>query len=139
MRLLIISCSATKRDGRRKAVDLYDGPAYRTLRANLPQDVEVVILSALYGALGASHYIRPYDLKMTSAMARKFVEANRLWYLKERLRTESYSAIHVHASGAYREALEGIELDGATYSRGGIGEQLGQLKSWLREGASDVA
>lgn len=135
-RLLIIACSATKRQTAPgevlPAIGLYDGPGYRTLRKHLMGDTTVLILSAEHGILEANQGICWYDQKMSREVARTLRERGHLDALEPYL-LEEWDAVHVHAGATYREALpvERLKAMGATFARGGIGEQLGQLKAWL--------
>ncbi len=73
LRLLILACSATKRDGpgRMPAIERYDGPLWRTLRAIDPhgEKAKVAFLSAHFGFRAATSPIEAYDAKMTLQMA----------------------------------------------------------------------
>lgn len=75
-RLVVLGCSATKRDpgGPLPAVALYDGPLFRVLRTYLrdycwPELLSVAVLSAKYGLIGALAHIAHYDQRMTLARA----------------------------------------------------------------------
>lgn len=76
-RLLILACSATKRPdpGRIPARDRYDGPLWRTLRANDPNGVlaKVGFLSARFGFRGASTPIEHYDARLTRELADRMI------------------------------------------------------------------
>lgn len=72
-RLLILSCSMTKRDGPKymPACDRYDGPLWTTLRHVDPNGTKarVAFLSAHYGFREASTPIETYDTRMTPEIA----------------------------------------------------------------------
>jgi hypothetical protein len=72
-RLLILACSATKRDGadRMPAIERYDAPLWRTLRAVDPhgEKAKVAFLSAHLGFRAASTPIEMYNARMTEPMA----------------------------------------------------------------------
>jgi hypothetical protein len=72
-RLLILACSATKKDGPRylPAVERYDGPLWQTLRATDPkgQLARTAFLSAHLGFRAASTPIASYDVPMTPHIA----------------------------------------------------------------------
>src|SRR5436853_1489062 len=76
-RLLILACSQKKKSGAQNlpAVERYDGPTFRVLRkflGELPQEApHVLILSAQYGLIEASHNIPHYDHCMSAARARE--------------------------------------------------------------------
>ena len=76
-RLIVLGCSATKRDTAAKlpAVDLYDGPMYRVLRTFLrrhlwPKDLSVAVLSAEHGLMGGMTPIETYEHRMTPDRAK---------------------------------------------------------------------
>lgn len=75
MRLLILSCSATKLDGDKymPAIDRYDGPLWRTLRATDPERrlAHVAFLSARLGFRCADAPIEFYDARMTAEIAER--------------------------------------------------------------------
>lgn len=72
-RLLILSCSMTKRDGPQymPARERYDGPIWRTLRRVDPEEqkARVGFLSAEYGFREARTTIENYDRRMTPEIA----------------------------------------------------------------------
>jgi hypothetical protein len=146
-RAVIIACSARKRrsEAELSALARYDGPAWRTLRANLTCLVEPPFaLSAEHGLISAYQEIADYDRRLTPARVRELVDqvADQLVAAIRggRFRGE----IFAYGGALYRELLEAArdlaqcELDRAipiTFSSGGIGDQLGQLKAWLRRHA----
>lgn len=72
-RLLILSCSATKRTGPKymPAIDRYDGPLWQTLRTVDPDGklAQVAFLSAHLGFRAASTPIELYDARMSRERA----------------------------------------------------------------------
>ena len=72
-RLLILACSATKRDGPAymPAIERYDGPLWKTLRSVDPHGdkAKVAFLSARLGFRAAATPIELYDARMTPAIA----------------------------------------------------------------------
>lgn len=74
-RLLILACSATKRDGETymPTVERYDGPLWRTLRATDPDNqlARVAFLSARLGFRAADTPIKTYDARMTPELAER--------------------------------------------------------------------
>lgn len=72
-RLLILACSATKRDGEKymPAIERYDGPLWRTLRSVDPggSKAKVAFLSARLGFRAADTPIEMYDTRMTDTIA----------------------------------------------------------------------
>jgi hypothetical protein len=157
--LLILACSATKRTGHgpMSAYELYDGPAFRVLRASgWPHasegpDCRLVILSAEHGLLSPWSRVWDYDRRMDEARAGELsamdvqVVRSALFvtvpWSRHRDSFEHLPASEVFAWGGllYRRVIEKWEEagvfdavpGGVTYSHGGIGVQLGQLKRWL--------
>lgn len=72
-RLLILACSATKCTGpaHMSAIERYDGPLWRTLRAIDPdgEKAKVAFLSSHLGFRAADTPIEIYDARMTEQMA----------------------------------------------------------------------
>jgi hypothetical protein len=142
-RTVILACSATKRKDtcELSALARYDGPAWRTLRANLTCMVEPPLaLSAEFGLISAYQEIPDYDRKLDKARALELVDqvAGKL----EELARQGRLAGEIFAFGGslYRELLKtaadvaGDRLGRALeikFARGGIGDQLGQLKAFL--------
>jgi hypothetical protein len=142
-RTVILSCSSTKRRdvGELSALARYDGPAWRTLRTHLSCLIEPPFaLSAEYGLISVYREIPDYDRRMTADRARQLAppvsdQLAKLWR-EGRLRGE----IFAYGGEHYRDCLEharqlaqieiGTELT-ITFSSGGIGTQLGQLKAFL--------
>ena len=65
-RLLIMSCSKSKRNDGGKAINVYDGPAYKMLRKynKRNKDIDVKIISAKYALIDKNDLIESYDYKM---------------------------------------------------------------------------
>src|SRR3954452_8533298 len=76
-RLLILKCSARKRDGAEllPAIDRYDGPLWQVLRSFLraqplfAADLDVYVLSAGFGLIPAAQMIPWYDQTMAPERA----------------------------------------------------------------------
>src|SRR2546422_10068170 len=71
-RLVVLGCSAAKTNVRGiiPAINLYDGPAFRVLRAFLrdyrwPDPLSIAVLSAKYGLIGGLAHIATYNRRMT--------------------------------------------------------------------------
>ena len=131
----------------------YDGPAYRMLRATgYPAGGAVLcreqILSAEYGLIRASRDIPEYDRRMDAARARELGEADAtelrelLWLHRPGKVAFDHlpmSEARVFGGALYRAVIQRWQERGAfrdvpiTYSSGGIGRQLGQLRAWLNE------
>lgn len=142
-RTVIIACSARKlRDTcELSALARYDGPAWRTLRANLTSSIAPPIaLSAEHGLISAYQVIEHYDRKLTPARVRELIDpvSDQLVALIRdgHIRGE----IFAYGGALYRELLEAArdlaqcELErpiAIRFSCGGIGEQLGELRAFL--------
>ena len=139
--LLIISCSKRKTPMYRKrpAIEVYDGPIYRALRKrfnalNAPP-VEICIISAKYGLIGARNKIERYDYQMTPQRA---IELQRTVVagVEKILRKRKYSEIFVNLGATYRIAIDGIERaipedTQLIFASGGIGKRTSQTVQWL--------
>lgn len=76
--LVVLGCSAAKTspEGAIPAINLYDGPAFRVLRAFLrthrwPDPLSLAVLSAEHGLIGGLAQIATYDRRMTPDRARE--------------------------------------------------------------------
>lgn len=152
MKLIIMACSATKKpdEGEMPAIDRYDGPMWRTLRAQLQRTPEakaatlsgellIWVVSARYGFFDAvATPIRDYDQKMTPGRMAKMLACPS--YDLQRIRSfvddadavlfaggELYRNAMWKASGGRLSSIMKIdETDG-----GGIGEHRAQLAAWI--------
>lgn len=65
--LLVLGCSQKKRPHQGRAIDVYDGPLFRTVRHRLSEidkPLDILILSARYGIIRQTDIIEPYDDKL---------------------------------------------------------------------------
>jgi hypothetical protein len=141
-RLLILSCSQRKRPylDPLPAIELYDGPAFRVLRRFLrkqPGDakqLDVFVLSAMYGLIPAERSIAEYDQVMTSRRAAELHDKVLATFANV-IRT-GYTGLCLAMSAKYLIALEGWsnlvprEVS-VTITDGPQGLKLTQLKHWL--------
>ena len=153
MRLLIMSCSATKRDdaGELEALQRYDGPMWRTLRARLDElpaavrafdegvgELEILVLSARFGFINARSPIADYDQAMTPARAAELRDQVRRPIgqgFTVRRKVEQARDVLVACGRLYssvvREAAPTIP--GRCYVHGdGIGHHRAHLSAWMR-------
>lgn len=141
MRLLILSCSTTKRttEGELPALTRYDGPAYRVLRKalrDLPQKdhPRIAILSARFGLIASDTPIPWYDCRMTPERAAVLMPAVQrdlhAWLHPD------VTDIFITLGRAYRPVLGDMPLGEwhITEAQGSIGMRLGQIRRWLHEG-----
>lgn len=136
-RLLILSCSATKRadDDQIPALERYDGSTYQVLRNYLRQSVwpaslSIAVLSAKHGLIGGLAQIKGYDERMTRDRADGWKAAS-----TKTLRDwgGQYDSVSLLLGKDYLRALEPevLERDGVKPIEGGIGTKNGKLRSML--------
>lgn len=128
----MLSCSKAKREGAgaMPARELYDGPAFRVLRASGADNLRVWVLSAKHGIIPANKRISYYDLQMTAARADE---------LRGQVASEFDALPHkrisewlICAGKNYMRALSGCEhLSQDAIAKGTIGRQISILKQWL--------
>ena len=142
-RLLILACSQRKNPagGVLRAIDRYDGPAFRVLRKFLreaPEDVPfVLILSAKYGLIDLEKRIPDYDCRISAERAKR-LHRGVLEKLKQTLRSRCWRSIGLCVGKEYRAALDGMEPLFSKEARlevlgGGQGPRLANLRRWLRD------
>ena len=145
--LLIISCSQRKvsTPGLIPAIDLYDGPTYRTLRqfwpdGHPPLNLDVVIISAKYGLLRCQQLIENYDQRMTMERAEKLrpeVQARLKALIQDKRECPfslgAYDQVFINLGKTYMQTLEGFHwgLLSTLEASGGIGQKTSQMKAWL--------
>ena len=135
--LLIMSCSKTKKHlDNVPAMELYDGQAYRVIKKNSAENLEIVIISAKYGPIRSTEIISYYDQVMTvsqaAGMRREVSEG-----IMNIVSRENFRRIFISLGFPYNlaisEELIGF-LDKNFYlqvAHGPIGKRLHQLKEWL--------
>ena len=146
--LLIISCSGTKRDtpGRIPASRRYAGNTYRIIHKAIREGyfpighLDILIISAKFGLLKWDDEIEDYDQEMTKAQAEKLrpeVQEDLSSYLEGK----AYEEVFIYMGAKYRLTLEGFDwgqhISEITFTEGRIGEQLSQLKAWIKSIFSD--
>lgn len=142
-RLLILSCSATKKPtGPRTAAEqLYDGPAYKDLRKMIREfgllGCAVMILSAEHGLIGAGTWLEDYNTRMTPERARAQAETN-VTIMRRVQETWRFAEVFIFAGKDYMPALGDLTAwvpDGCKVQRAGgrgIGDMRSQMQAWLR-------
>lgn len=129
-RLLLLSCSQTKRPGKGKAIEIYDGPAFRVVRKylDISNGLDVRIISAKYGIISKDALIEYYDEKLTPEKAADYRKrySNEIKTLRS-----TYSDILIYGSSTYQSVFKNVDIN---RTEGRIGEQLSQLKKWLYSG-----
>ncbi len=137
--LLVLSCSATKRDdeGKIPALERYDGSAYRVIRSFLrhaawPEALSVAVFSAKHGLIGGLAQIENYDQRMTRDLSAKWraISTKTLYGWSGQhdkvsllLGKDYLSALDLNLLGRQGIRAEVIE--------GGIGTKLGVLRNIL--------
>ena len=149
---LVMACSQSKASqsaGHGPAMYVYDGPAWRTLRAWVKRHpvtaqtkLAVFALSAEYGLISAMGDVADsYDRKMDEARALELAACPE----QRRRGRECFEGREVDllffGSGLYAGVLDELVPDDLMYRRAGegngrgIGDMLGELRAWL-EGVS---
>ena len=116
------------------AIYLYDGPFYRMIRKNKPENLDILILSAKYGLIKHNEKISNYEQIMTVERAKEL--ANSVYIkLEEIFKINYYDQIFINLGKTYLIALEKSKTMLSRYNvywaNGQIGERLHQLKNWL--------
>lgn len=145
--LLVMPCSARKRPtpGLIPAADRYDGPTWRTLRANRKGlELDVLVLSAAHGFIWEGTHIADYDRKLDRRRADELAfDISAPW-----AREKALAAPHVFLMGGelYLGVMLEVLFSGAAAimdkarvqfptcdgdRRPGIGAQMASLKRWL--------
>jgi cytoplasmic iron level regulating protein YaaA (DUF328/UPF0246 family) len=125
--LYLIACSAAKLDRTAPAADLYQGQAFKlAMRAAARAGADIVILSALHGALFPDLLIAPYNLTLSQMTAQQ----RRKWAANVRHGLSEYHGreIVVLAGKHYAAAVEGWPNVSRPLTGQGIGQQLHTLK-----------
>lgn len=128
-RLLIMSCSQSKKRIKGTTLEVYNGKSYQVVKKYLRKynGLDIRIVSAKYGLISSRSEIEFYDEKMTSEKARIY----RRKYSKEiNTLLSSYEDVFFFGGNLYRGVL-GKNIPKC--SEGPIGKQLHQLKEWLYE------
>jgi hypothetical protein len=141
--LLILGCCKTKEKGKGvvPAEELYSGPMYRALRQyreqyDIPDNVDIAVLSAKHGLIGLDDKIEDYDVtfeknaKLRNEMAAKpeFKEA-----IKKAM--DNYGDVFVAAGETYRGVIKKADDNAVRFNQYPQGtqraEQPKQLKQYL--------
>lgn len=142
--LLLLACSQRKRPdpGLLPAIERYDGVNFRVLQkakreGYLPENLDILILSAKYGLIEASSLIECYDLKMTKQRAIE-LQAQVSQALDNYLSKSSYDEIFANLGKMYLTAIASSDKisqlnENVIYATGGIGQKMAQMKKWLHQ------
>jgi hypothetical protein len=145
-RLIVLACTATKRADPDPliAIRRYDGPSFRTLRkwqATNPTAAELLdihILSAQLGLIAADTLISNYNQRMTPNRAVELRQSVCTALAHIVAQQGAYTATLIHLGQNYLPALTLEQVQTApfgavTFTAGGIGTRLGQIKAWLND------
>lgn len=139
--LLIISCSAQKVSTPEtlSALDRYDGPTYRSLRkarceGQVPEKLDVLIISAKYGLIPCQHPVDDYNQVMTPERAealRPEIQRKLTGFMATK--KGGYAQVFINLGKTYRQTLEGFHWGSVSTleASGGIGLKTSQMKAWL--------
>ena len=132
--LLILPCSKVKKQLTGvQAIELYDGPFYKVLRKNYPNNLNVLILSAKYGLISSDKIISYYDQIMTINRAEELSSEIKV-KLEYTVRNECYDEIFISLGKTYMFAIDEsknfLDKYNVYWGYGQIGERLHQLKEW---------
>lgn len=137
-RAVLLACSRKKRSGALpvQAIDRYDGPCFRVLRAAARDGVRcdsVWILSAKYGLIAGADLIADYDEELSARRAATLASST-VRELERRVAAESTTDLFVSLAGPYLAVLQGWHprQPRVTTASGPIGARASQLRLWLR-------
>jgi hypothetical protein len=121
-RLIVVSCSGSKcpLPGDKKAMDLYMGPVFQTLKKqNLKEeDFDVAILSAEHGLIRGDKRIFDYDRRMDTDRASEFLsDKDQVDTIKNTL--SGYDEVILQGGKEYKDVIMGAagDLDNITEVR----------------------
>ena len=148
LRLLILSCSQTKRSvqGLLPALERYDGPAFRVMNkfirvcSSEVQLPDVYILSAKFGLISADKPIPYYDHRMTPKRVKELKQPT-LNELEQILIGKPYQEFFISMGKDYLRVLDGYKSLtstnlSVTVSQGSMGCKLAELRDWLHKNVS---
>ena len=139
--LLIISCSKKKKkiNSKLKAIELYDGVIFRTIKKTISESqisklLDILIISAKYGLIKSTDKIRYYDEMMNENKV-KLLKPQVTKRIQETLKN-NYDEIFINLGKNYILLVKDIEKfinsnSRIIYASGKIGKRLKQTKNWL--------
>lgn len=140
--LMIISCSDKKnlQQGLLPAIQRYKGAWYGVINklkkeGNLPDNLDILIISAKYGLINSKIQIENYDQKMDYTRARELNESI-LSKLETIISMTSYESILINLGSIYMAAIFGLEkiVPNTTkiqLLKGRIGVRKRDMKEWI--------
>ena len=139
MHILLMSCSSKKRSVDRPipAIDLYNGVFFSVYKKavktfpSLSSKVKVLVISAKYGLIEASHPISYYDLKMTPSIAFEQQNENTR-ILKRFIHDLKPETLVVVMGKTYMQSVDLLDIQvPVKIINGEIGVMLHNMKQWL--------
>lgn len=125
--LYLIACSAAKLDRTAPAAELYQGQAFKLAMAAADRaGADVVILSALHGAVTPTRQLQPYN--KTLAQMSKHQRAVWAAMTDQQLQQHKGRQVVVLAGKHYAAAVDGWPNVSRPLAGQGIGQQLHTLK-----------
>jgi|11BtaG_2_1085332.scaffolds.fasta_scaffold07440_1 hypothetical protein len=126
MKTFIIGCSKTKKPITAPAVEVYDGPIWKTWRAHSNNE-RCLALSAKYGLIESSMEISDYD----TLLGRDTTPEAIIDLVKSQIsRLDLSDEIYVAASKQYSQILRAAGLN-FTFIEGGIGDKRKNLRQLI--------
>jgi len=126
--LYLIACSNAKLDHAAPAAELYTGQAFKLAMAAAERaGADVIILSALHGAVSTTRQLQPYNRALTDMSTHQ----RRVWaaMVEQQLQQHKGRAITVLAGKHYAAAVESWPNVSRPLAGLGIGQQLAALKN----------
>ena len=139
MHILLMSCSSKKRSVDRPIppIDLYNGVFFSVYKKavrtfpSLSSKVKVLVISAKYGLIEASHPISYYDLKMTPSIAFEQQNENTR-ILKRFIHDLKPETLVVVMGKTYMQSVDLLDIQvPVKIINGEIGVMLHNMKQWL--------
>jgi len=126
--LYLIACSNAKLGHAAPAAELYQGQAFKLAMAAAERaGADVIILSALHGAVSPTRQLQPYNRALSDMSAHQ----RRVWaaMVEQQLQQHKGRAVTVLAGKDYAAAVEGWPNVSRPLAGLGIGQQLAALKN----------
>jgi cytoplasmic iron level regulating protein YaaA (DUF328/UPF0246 family) len=131
MKSLIVSCCQSKLPGTHKAIDIYQGKAFKLIRKeHLLDTVDVWIMSAELGLIHSSDTISYYEFKMNEDRSKELIKKG-----PPDVTNYFRDEIYIYGGKLYRDVLNSyfkntIELVGRNR---GIGDHFSELLKFVNE------
>jgi len=140
--LMIISCSDSKdpRPGKLPAIERYTGAWYQVIKKlkrkrRLPDNLDILIISARYGLINSDTEIENYDQTMDFSRARA-LRGSIISKMKKIFSESRYESILINLGSTYMEAISGLERITpleikVKILKGTIGIRKRDLRNWI--------